>query len=187
MKRIVIILVVIVVFLALGVGLYFFFFNKSVPAGNEPVGGQAGTLPIAAESSSIPSGLPDYIGRAADVIGNLPTSTSIAIGTSQGTVQVANFYSSNPSVIDGGDIVLKQMQNYVIVYDPYSSGFWLGITGTPFATWQTAAEQDFLAMLGINQADACKLDVTSGVIYRTGNPLDGQDFPLSFCSVRIGQ
>ncbi len=118
---------------------------------------------------------------ASAVFNNLPTSTYISLGTTKGIVQINNFYLLNPTVDDGGDVVIKQTQNYSIVYDPTDSSFWLGISSNPFATWQAAAEQDFMATLGISSSSACKLDVTSGVIYSPNNPLNGKSIPLSFC------
>ena len=82
---------------------------------------------------------------------------------------------------EGGDVIIKETADYLIVYDPSSSRFWLAITGTPFATWQNVAEQDFLRTLDISESEACELYVTSGVIYSPGDPNDGLSFPPSFC------
>jgi hypothetical protein len=191
MRRTVFILIAVILLLALGLGWYFFFFERSAPASNELTGGQAGALPPAVgnmpASSSVPSALSDYIGQASQILGPLPTSTSLSIGTAQGVVQVANFYAADPPVIEGGEIVIKQTPNYVVVYEPVDSSFWLGITGTPFATWRAIAERDLLTTLDISEAEACKLAATSGIIYQDGDPLDGQSFPLSFCSAQVGK
>jgi hypothetical protein len=188
MRRIIIISVIIILLVALGIGLYFLFGGKVSPSNlNSTSGGQLGNLPSSAQSNTTGSGvgsstLPDYIGQAADFFGPLPTSTYISIGTSQGAVQVNNFYLSNPPVDEAEDVAIKQTTNYYIVYDPSSSSFWLGIISVPFANWRTVVEADFLTTLGISQADACKLNVTVGVVYSPGNPDNGQSFPLSFCS-----
>jgi hypothetical protein len=166
MKRNLIIIVVAVAIVALGLGVYFLFSPKSVTTSNQQTTNPVGTLPAAAVSSTA---------------SNLPTGPYLEIGTPEGTVQINNFYASNPPVDQDGDFLIKQTANYVISYDPLESAFWLGITGSPFATWQSAAEQDFLTTLGVSEADACKLDVTSGVIYSPGNPNDGESLPLSFC------
>ena len=168
MRKIIILIIVIVVIVLLGIGAYFLFHGSSP---SSDVTGQTGTLPNPITSTS----------TASNIFGPTPTGPYLSIGTARGTVQVNNFYLSNPAVDDGGDIIIKQAQNYVIVYDPSDSSFWLGVTGNPFSVSKSAVENDFLAVLGVSKADACKLSVTSGVIYSEGNPNDGKSFPLSFC------
>jgi hypothetical protein len=124
---------------------------------------------------------PGYAGLASGYLTSMPPGSTLAIGTARGTVQVKNFYGPNLGIDDGGDLIVKATADYLIVYDYFDSSFWLAITGKPFTTWQNVAEQDFIQTLGITEADACKLDVTSGVIYSQGDPNDGQSFPLSFC------
>ncbi len=183
MKKIIIIIAAVIILAIIGVGIFFFTRQSGTTAPTTTTTtGQPGSLPASATSSSAPANLPDYIGQTSQIYPNAPTSTYLQLGTSQGVVQVDNFYLANPPVIEGGDLVIKQTPDYDIVYDPLESTFWLSITGNPFATWQTAAEQDFLTTIGVSEADACKLGVTSGVIYSPGNPLDGESFPLSFCS-----
>lgn len=178
MKKVLIFAIILAV-IVLGAGIYFAFIKNN---------NQSTILPSVAEPSSTSlattstNGLADYIGQASEVIGNLPTSSRLAIGTSGGTVQVINFYLSDPPVIDGGYVIVKQAQEYIISYDPVNSDFWIGISATPFTAWQLPAEQDFLATLGISEADACKLSVTVGAIYSPGNPFDGESLPLNFCS-----
>ena len=130
-----------------------------------------------------PSSLPDYVGTASQVMGKLPTGPLLTIKTPHGDVAVHNFYQANPPVNEAGDLVIKITRKYFIVVDtaPPTMNFWLGIKGKPFSTWRGVAEQDLLATLGVNKVDACKLSVTSGVIYTPGDPNDGKSFPLSFC------
>jgi len=113
---------------------------------------------------------------------NAPTSRTMSLGTANGTVQVGNFYAaSSTQVGEDGILIVKQTPDYWFTYDPSDSSFWIAISGTPFNTVRQTAEQDFLATLGVSKADACKLDVSVGVPYSAGNPLDGQSLPLSFC------
>ena len=162
-KNIIIIVVIFLVLIALGAYLYVTRGSSSSVSNIPGTMAQTGTLPAAI----IPSGA--------------ETGPSLVIGTSQGSVSINNFYLTNPA--DGGDgtLIIKQTGDYMLTYNPRTSEFWIAITGMPFATQQIAAEQDFLATLGISKADACKLSVTSGIIYTPGNPLDGESFPLSFC------
>ena len=122
------------------------------------------------------------MGPVSVIYKTVPTGPTFQMGTAEGTVTADNFYATDPPVVEGGTIVIKETPNYDITYDPSTSEFWLAITGTPFATWQSAAESDFLSTLGVSKVDACKLRVTSGVIYSTGDPLDGESVPLSFCA-----
>jgi hypothetical protein len=131
------------------------------------------------------SSLPDYLGTASEVFGNDPTGTTLAVGTAQGTVTLNNFYASDPAVDTSQYIIIKITQNYLIDYDPTDSSFWIGVSGMPFSAWQTAAEQDFLATLGISKTDACKLTVVEGVIYDPSNVDDGMSFPMSFCGSAV--
>jgi hypothetical protein len=111
-----------------------------------------------------------------------PTGTTFTIGTPSGTVQVKNFYTAaNTQLSDDGVLVIAQTSDYLISYDPTNSSFWVGISGTPFATVRPEAEAAFLSALGVSKSDACKLSVSVGVPYAAGNSMDGQSSPLSFC------
>jgi hypothetical protein len=165
MKKFLLILIVIII---IAVGAYVIFARHSPSSvsnitANVPPSGTGGSLPVA------------------QVYPNAPTSSLLAIGTSQGTVEVNNFYTSNPPVTDGGVLVIKQTSEYWFTYDPLSGSFWIAVSGTPFSEVQQTAEQDFLATLGISEQDACKLDVSVGIPYDPNNSLSGQSFPLSFC------
>lgn len=129
-----------------------------------------------------PTTLPNYMGTYSQVVGPAPAGDTIAIGTNEGTVTIPNFYAADPPVVDGDTVVIQSTDNYAITYDFLTSEFWLAIIGTPFQMYQQQAEQAFLTTMNLSEADACKLSVTSGVIYSAGNPLDGQSFPLSFCA-----
>jgi hypothetical protein len=121
------------------------------------------------------------MGTASQIIGKLPTGPLLVIKTPHGDVTVRNFYEANPPVVEVGDLAIKITRKYVLTFNTSASSFWLAIKGKPFSAWRVVAEQDFLATLGVSKVDACKLDVTSGVIYTPGDPNDGKSFPLSFC------
>jgi len=198
MKKIIIIFAIILI---IGIAAYFFFSGKNTSqtvqnqAGLVPVPVGGGNVEINVASSSnnnvanenvgnntVTTSTSDAIGTASQILRGLPTGQTFTIGTSRGSVEVRNFYLLNPVVVEGGSVVLKQTQNYSIVYDYLDSSFWLAISGIPFTTWQPVAEQDFLNILNISKDDACKLNVSSGVYYDQQNPLSGKSFPLSFCN-----
>lgn len=123
------------------------------------------------------------------VFANAPGGRTIAIATSHGMVRMKNFYVSNPGVEDGGVIVLKETDSYAISFEPEGGDpserrgrFWIGVAAIPFEKWRPLAENDFLATLGVTQQEACKLDASVGVIYSPNNPMDGMNFPVSFCA-----
>jgi hypothetical protein len=123
-----------------------------------------GTLPAASSTVSSPSG------------------STITIGTSQGSVAMNNFYKSPDYIAqDQQAVVIRQTATSTIIYNISDSSFWVGVNGTPFSDLRNAAEKYFLTTLGISEGDACKLNVTEGVIYSANNPDYGKSFPLSFC------
>ena len=99
----------------------------------------------------------------------VPSGDTIQIGTAHGIVTVKNFYKN---VVSSEDefLVLQQTADYEITYDTSRSLFYIDLTSG--ATARSAAEASFLSLLGISQADACKLGATEG-------PPTGS---LSFCS-----
>lgn len=160
----------VIIIVCVCVGLYFYFVPMGVapsvvPAGSSAIGGgNEVTLP------------------AAQVLSNTPTGTLLTIGTPKGTVQVNNFYLSNPPVTDGGEtVILASTTAYLITYDTTDSSFWIGIDPTQFDAVRPAAEQAFLSVLGVSSADACKLDVVVSAFWSATSSFDGESFPLSFC------
>jgi hypothetical protein len=132
---------------------------------------------------TVPSStLPDYLGSVSEVFDTFPTGSTLAIGTASGVVTINNIYTSDAPVDMVQEVVFRETQDYLMVYDPTDSSFWIAVTvPNSFSTWQPVAEQDFLQTLGVSAANACKLDVVEGVIYSAGDPNDGLSFPLSFC------
>jgi hypothetical protein len=109
-----------------------------------------------------------------------PTSTTITLGTPQGSVVVNNFYESS---VGGQEqyIILKQNTEYEINYDTYVSSFYIYFPQTPTDATRAQAESDFLSALGIDKANACRLTVAEGV--RSPDPSStDQTLPLSFCA-----
>lgn len=158
----------------LGVAAYSLFVHMN---GNSPVSASAPT------STSAAGGGGEVVLPAVEALPSAPTGTMVTIGTPDWSVQVNNFYRSNPMVTDGGEtVILANNSDYAIMYDTVDSSFWLGFESSRFPALQKAAEADLLSLLGISQKDACKLDVTEGVFYSSTSSLVGNSLPLSFCS-----
>src|SRR5258708_6470570 len=100
MKNIAIGSLLIILLARFGFGLYSLFFSKSAPTMGISSGDQAGHLPVPSVGSSTLFNLPDFIGQASQIYPGAPTGTYLSIGTARGTVQVKNFYISNPPVVD---------------------------------------------------------------------------------------
>jgi hypothetical protein len=169
MKILLIALAIIVIVAVIGAVIYFVMAKNG---GSAAVSNEASTT---AESNS-----PNI--TASQFYPNAPTGQYFSIGTPHGVVQVNNFYASNPEVINGGDLLIKQTADYWFTYSPSDGSFWIAVSSTPFDAVRQTAEADFLATLGVNEADACKLDVSVGVPYDPSNSLSGESLPLSFCS-----
>ncbi len=170
MKPRTIIIVAIAALLIICIGAYFLIASRrngmaagvtTVPAG----AGYEATLP------------------ASQAIPDAPTTPLLTIGTANGSVQVNNFYLADPDVTDGGDtVIIASTTEYEITYDTIGSSFWIGIDPAQFNAVRPAAEQAFLATLGVTTTAACKLDVSVGAFYSATSTLSGQSFPLSFCT-----
>jgi hypothetical protein len=160
----------VVAVLVIGVGVALFLKFRNGPSAAVPPPSSAG----GAENQEVP---------ISQAYPQAPRSAMLSLGTASGTIQVNNFYGFGAGVVDGGVIIIKSTSSYWFTYDPLSGSFWIAVAGRPFDGVRAVAEQDFLATLGISQTDACKLDITEGIPYVAGDPLDGRSFSLSFCSV----
>lgn len=167
----IIVIVAIVVLIGIGLGIYFVMANMN--GGSNPPPGAATSTATEGNEVTLP---------ASQVLSGLPTSTLLTLGTSNGSVQVNNFYLSNPPVTDGGEtVILASTTSYLITYDTIDSSFWIGIDPDQFSAIRPAAEQALLSVLGVSSTAACKLDVSVGAFYGATSSLNGQSFPPSFC------
>lgn len=110
---------------------------------------QSGLLPDSSISSTLPAHSPSE--------NTYPTTPMITIGTSQGIVEVKNFYNS---IVDTeeGLLILADRDDYEIAYDRSNSSFMVALrSDAPKA--RKAGETELLNILGIGQPDACKLNV----------------------------
>lgn len=159
-----IVIVVIAAFLA------FFFIQKNSSSVNTTVSTSSsasagGTLPSSATSTPVVS-----------------TSTTITLGTSEGSVTVNNFYQNAQTITqDGQAVIIQNSGEYVITYNVPDSSFAIAILSTPLEAARQAAESAFLSALGISKEDACKLTVYEGVPISVSDEYPGESFPLSFC------
>src|SRR3989344_6029565 len=96
-------------------------------------------------------------------------------------IAVNNFKENADKILLNGDVVIKEMEIYQIVYlDTYQT-FIISITDKDYDRAVAAAERDFLGILGINEANACRLTVEVNSPAFAQNEYAGMVFPLSFC------
>ncbi len=165
MKKIIIGLIIVIVLAALAAAIVSHL--KSSGAADQPGSGAGSTATSNGSSTNSDS-------SAIVKIYQMPTSTTITLGTPHGSVMMKNFYLASAGAEDQF-IILATSSNYEITYDPDTNEFYIYVAAAPYAANRAQAESDFLARLGIGNTDACKLNV--------GEALGGQKAGgLSFCS-----
>ena len=160
----------------LGYLTFILFFRQGPPQGaaNRQILVQSGLLPstpLAANESSSPSD------NNYSITDQFPKTPTIKIGTSQGTVEVKNFYLTLVDTEEGSVILKRNDGEYEIAYRRDDSLFRVELW-SPSAAVRQNAEKDLLQILGVGQSDACKLNVEV-TLFRTVQ--DGTSSPLSFC------
>lgn len=167
-KKIAIIIVILLV-VVIAAGVVFLIMQKN-SSGTGTAGTVAtGTLPPVATSTPV-------------VPAPAPTSTTITLGTSQGSVTMNNFYQNAQAITqDGQAVIIQNTGDYAITYNVPDSSFAIALLSTPLEAARQAAESAFLSELGISKQDACKLTVYEGVPIGVSDQYPGENFPLSFC------
>jgi hypothetical protein len=177
MKRIAIVVGILVV---LGIAGYFAFmiFSKKTPQGSINSGVSGSTAESTNQDNSMQGSLPppqenppvnNQVSNRA-----YPDTPTIKIGTSQGIVEVNNFYKSAVDT-EEGLIILANPDEYDIAYDPSNSSFIIAIKINSAGVRQNA-ENELLHILNVSQNNACKLNAIV-----TFPPPDGEKSRLSFC------
>ena len=130
-----------------------------------------------------PSGLPPAPPVAIPPTPPAPAGDTITLQTSQGGVVVKNFYNSQGVTIYPTGVGLVK-PDYIFYYDR-EQGFFSMVLVNPDKTPQEMrqeAETDFLAVLGITQEAACKLQVNLTVDPKVDENIGGAiNYGLSFC------
>lgn len=166
-KKIIIVLVIVIVLAIIGVS-FALWWNKS--------GSGTGSSSTTTTTTNFPPVSTSTTPAA------IPTSTTVTIGTSQGSVTMNNFYQTADSITqDQQTVIIHNDPQYSIEYNVGDSSFSIGILSTPLEASRQAAEAVFLSRLGISKQDACKLKVYEGVPADVSSQYVGQYFPLSFC------
>lgn len=170
MKKTTLIIIIAIVILIVAIVAFLIFGQNSSNSSNGNSSSTAGTLPPAV--TNVPYAPPS----------TLPSSTTLTIGTSQGSVTVDNFYTGAKISADRTSALIEKTSAYNITYYIPDSSFNILIEQSPFDAVREQAEAAFLQLLGISQADACKLKVKVGAPISVDPNHAGQNLGLSFCA-----
>lgn len=96
-------------------------------------------------------------------------------------VEVRNFYPEVKDVSQFAEVTLAQTDDYLILYYTKTQQFAIAITSVQFEKARQDGENEFLRLLGINQIQACRLEVVESTVQFANPDLAGQTFFLSFC------
>jgi len=105
----------------------------------------------------------------------------IVVNTNDGNVRIDNIYQKAEELLPDGDLTIKSTSDYSIDYYPKFSQFAISISNPDVETAKKQAEQDLIAVLGISEKDACKLNVDITVPYSVNPQYAGNIYGLSFC------
>jgi hypothetical protein len=96
-------------------------------------------------------------------------------------VTMNNFYHQEESRT-GGNVIFFKTDEYILAYVISNNQFNITITTNTFEETRSLAEKALLTQLGINQEEACKLDVTVHNPSMFNPSSDDRIHRLSFCN-----
>lgn len=116
---------------------------------------------------------------------NQPLEDQIAVNTNSGEVLI-NDIQEEPilEVKDFPGVVFSESSRYSISYYSDTQGFIITLLDSDLKIARELAEEEFLEALGIDEDDACKLEVSLGVPWSIAADYEvaGINYGLSFCS-----
>jgi len=147
MKKIIITAIVVVAIIAVIAGYFVWKGSQSSSWGSSDT------------TTAPPQGVDGLAAIPINSTANIPTSATLALGTSQGTVTVNNFYTKAVG-IDAETIILVNDPNYEITYDRTTSAFAVSVgNGVPPDSTNKGIA-NLIQILGVSEGDACKLTIT---------------------------
>lgn len=129
-------------------------------------------------------------GRTVNKLGNvgenirdsIPDSIIPRAKINVGGVEVNDFTKNRESINSQGDFLAVKEANYEIVYFPNGDYFNISVLASPFDTWRGVAEAKLLSRLGVNEKEACQLNVVVTTPLFVNPDEAGNQYPLSFCN-----
>jgi len=96
-------------------------------------------------------------------------------------IAVKDFYKDAKRVLNNGDALIRETEDYQISYLKRYESFKITLLSPEFETARPKAENAFVAALGIDEPNACRLTVEINTPQFVGGDYVGMVFPLSFC------
>jgi ABC-type lipoprotein release transport system permease subunit len=97
------------------------------------------------------------------------------------SVLVNDIYEKPILINDEKDVKFAANENYEFVYQPKYHKFIITILGKPFLSLINQASEDFVKVLGVEKAEACKFNVDIGTVAFANPEYAGRRYTLSFC------
>lgn len=119
--------------------------------------------------------------RATDIF-DPPTSPTLTVRGETGEyITVKNFYNTADEILVYGDALIKETEYYAFLFIRFDESFLIQLKDPNVKLARAVAESDVPELLGIPQADACKLALVIGVPYRVNEQYSKEIYRLSFC------
>jgi len=117
---------------------------------------------------------------------NQTPTTSIETQTKRERVEISgikvnDFFKTAPETSSYGYTVVSLNPKHQVLYFPDDELFLVSILGNPFDDYVKVAEQAFLEKLGIDEDQACKLNVSITTPAHLNLDKAGEAYELSFC------
>lgn len=152
-----------VIFLIFIILLFFSLFSKKQE------------VPVIPSPSTIPK--PTFYQRPIPSV-SIPSKEEIKIKISD--VWVNNFYKDG-EVDQNGDVVIKENDDYRLIYQNPFKLFIVNVLSSPFEKARAEAEEEFIKSLGITREESCKLNVRVGTPFFANPDFAKKSYGLSFC------
>ncbi|OGG05683.1 hypothetical protein A3D05_01050 [Candidatus Gottesmanbacteria bacterium RIFCSPHIGHO2_02_FULL_40_24] len=98
-------------------------------------------------------------------------------------VTVNDFFQVSQRQLVNGDAIITDTEKFQTVYFARGNYFLITVKKEPFEIARLEAEADFLRIIGVDQINACRLEVAVNTVQFADPELAGQAFPLSFCGI----
>lgn len=96
-------------------------------------------------------------------------------------VTIRNVVKESVSINPRGDALVSEASSFHTIYFSKEDQFLISITEIPFEEKRKIAEQDFIRLLEITEAEACKLNVVITTPAFVNPDESGKNYSLSFC------
>lgn len=96
-------------------------------------------------------------------------------------IAVNNFRENPIQILENGDIVISENQNFQIIFNDPNQKFTLRLLGTDFEDSRQNAENALVTILGLDEDNICRLYIEEEVPINVNNEQRGKLYPFSSC------